>query len=253
MGYTGLDLAGFKTKLKNGGYGSLTGARRAIGKAQSWDDADRAKANVMADKHFSDGSTPAAPAKKAKTPVKRQAQAAALAAKKAGAPARGQVKTTAEPVSVPPPAPARPGPGRGRMKKQVKAAGGTGARRGRPPKAAKRDQDASQPDSAELERRITVHRNAVAGLGEAGTKLQACAAHGVDISEGMNSLSSALTRLINSMQQNVVVPLTAAEARGAALLAQSAPLAVTPDRPAQPGNGVAQPTYLPPPSVFNAE
>jgi hypothetical protein len=67
--YEKLTLEGFKLKLNEGKYESLTGARRAIGKVTDWSAKDKQKAQELAAAHFGeDGGKPSA--KPAKTPKK---------------------------------------------------------------------------------------------------------------------------------------------------------------------------------------
>ncbi len=75
--YEKLTVASFTTKLQNGDYASLAGARRAIGKAQDMSTNDKNKAREAADKYFTGAVVPkpksTAPAKKA--PAKKAAAA----------------------------------------------------------------------------------------------------------------------------------------------------------------------------------
>lgn len=83
------DLAAFKERLSNGGYNGATGARRAVGKFQTWSKADKEKAHDLINAKFGeDGSKSTkkvatkakskAPAKRAvkRTPVNKKAAAA---------------------------------------------------------------------------------------------------------------------------------------------------------------------------------
>jgi hypothetical protein len=89
--YEKLTLEKFKTNLKGGKYETLTGARRAIGKAD-WSNVDREAARATADKHFGApaagapkaAATVAKPAKKAEKVAPVAAKKAAVAAPKAG-------------------------------------------------------------------------------------------------------------------------------------------------------------------------
>lgn len=58
MKYEKLTPATFRKKLKDGGYGSATGARRAVGKAKTWTEKEKESARRSIDKHF-DSSEPA--------------------------------------------------------------------------------------------------------------------------------------------------------------------------------------------------
>lgn len=100
--YSKITLSGFKSKLDSGGYGSVTGARRAIGRMTAWTEEDKNKASRMANKHF--GAAPAnTPAKSAgdaskgkKEAKKRPKKAAKAGDKKTAAAKEAQPKTRAK-------------------------------------------------------------------------------------------------------------------------------------------------------------
>jgi hypothetical protein len=62
--YDKLTLQSFRAKLKNGDYVNATGARRAVGKATSLDDAEKKSAQKAIDAHFASDAPKAAPAAK---------------------------------------------------------------------------------------------------------------------------------------------------------------------------------------------
>lgn len=100
MNYEKLTVAKFEENLKAGKYKGLTGARRAIGKADGWSEKDRAKARGVADKHFSSGGA-SAPAKKAKgahgsKPAKKVASKKVATKKTAAAPKASSKRTAAK-------------------------------------------------------------------------------------------------------------------------------------------------------------
>ena len=66
MAYEPVTLDTFKKKLKDGGYDSITGARRAIGKAASLSDAEKETAHKAANRTFgtTGGKAPAKVASK---------------------------------------------------------------------------------------------------------------------------------------------------------------------------------------------
>jgi len=87
MKYEPLTPEKFAEKLKAGIYESLTGARRAVGKA-AWNDAQRDKARKQAEAHFGTEGAPAPKKVAAKKPVTgspKKASAKAAPAKKAAA------------------------------------------------------------------------------------------------------------------------------------------------------------------------
>lgn len=91
MSYDKLSLASFTAALKEGKYESATGARRAVGKAQTLSEGDKDKARKAIDAHF--GSAPAAAPKKAS--AKKAAAKKASAAPKKAASAKPQVNKPA--------------------------------------------------------------------------------------------------------------------------------------------------------------
>lgn len=80
--YEKLTLEKFKTNLKGGKYATLTGARRAIGKAD-WSNVDREAARATADKHFGAPAAGAPKAAAAAKPAKKAEKVTPVAAKKA--------------------------------------------------------------------------------------------------------------------------------------------------------------------------
>jgi hypothetical protein len=81
--YEKIDLAGFKKKLAEGAYVSLTGARRAVGRMTTWTENEKDKARAAAEKHFAEGGAKKKVTKKAakrskkkttKKPVKKTAK-----------------------------------------------------------------------------------------------------------------------------------------------------------------------------------
>jgi negative regulator of replication initiation len=116
--YTKLTLKSFKEKLGAGGYASLVGAKRAIGKTQDLAEKDKNKARKLAEEHFAAGGK-AAPAKKLpakKSPKKKAKKKAAKkkaakakvakAAPKKKAPAKKKKKAKAKTKGKPAPKPA---------------------------------------------------------------------------------------------------------------------------------------------------
>lgn len=79
--YEKLTLVSFRKKLREGGYGSATGARRAVGKCKSWSTKDQEAARRSIDKFFSD-APPAAKKKTAKKASKKKASKKKTAKKK---------------------------------------------------------------------------------------------------------------------------------------------------------------------------
>ena len=85
-------LTTFKSKLSDNGYGSLTGAKRAIGKFQGMTEAERNTARSLADKFFGGAPTPAPAKTKAKVGKKAAGKkVAAKAPTVAAAPAAAPV------------------------------------------------------------------------------------------------------------------------------------------------------------------
>lgn len=95
MSYEKLSPEKFAENLKAGRYANLTGARRAIGKAE-WPDATKDKVRHAAEKHFGGAST-STPIKKEKV-VKTAKQAASKSVsaepKKRGRPAKAKPEST---------------------------------------------------------------------------------------------------------------------------------------------------------------
>jgi len=81
MNYQKLTLATFSENLAGGRYQNVTGARRAIGKAD-WSQADKDKAQALANKHFGENEAPAKPAKQKAAAKKPAVKAAAVKAAK---------------------------------------------------------------------------------------------------------------------------------------------------------------------------
>lgn len=102
MAYEALTADTFIEKLKSGGYPSIAGARRAIGRSQ-WPEPLKEKCHAAINKKFGSEPAKAAPAKKAAKTVTKK-----VAKKVAGKPGRPKkvVEETAEA------APAKRGPGR---------------------------------------------------------------------------------------------------------------------------------------------
>jgi hypothetical protein len=75
-GYEKVTLDAFKSRLENGDYASLAGARRGIGKMAGWSEKDREKARALAEKHFGADGAKAAPKKAAKRGKKAKVKAA---------------------------------------------------------------------------------------------------------------------------------------------------------------------------------
>lgn len=232
--YNKLNVADFRQKLKNGEYASLTGAKRAIGKMQEWSEKERDSARAAAAKHFGEDPAPIKKtAKKTVTkPVKEAAARKALSKKKAGKPQRGAVKKTS---SV--------GPGKGRMKKAPKKAPKKAAKKAAKKagsRAASRDSTSSGVTS---ETRLEQAQSTLTVLGDAAALLEKCRVEGstnTNVTAGLDKIAETATRLVEDLDRNVVTQLTAAEARGAQLLAQTAPSHV-------PGNG--SPPMAPTPPV----
>lgn len=93
-----LSLDDYKKKLADGGYKSLGGARKGIGKASGWDEATKATASKLAEKHFAGtegaakptakkaAATGDAPKRRGRPPKSDAEKAASAAAKKTTAP-----------------------------------------------------------------------------------------------------------------------------------------------------------------------
>ena len=128
----------FKTKLDEGGYASITGARRAISKFKNLPEADVNKAYLLANRHFGEESAAAA------SPTKKVAKKAAGKKVSKKAAVKKVVKKT-EPTK------ASYGPGKGRMPKKAaskkaaskKAPATTAAPKAVPAKAPPRKASAS--------------------------------------------------------------------------------------------------------------
>lgn len=107
MAYEPLSLTKFKHLLEAGQYQSVTGARRAIGKASAFTAADKSSAGKLIDKMWPDAGSPApkaapkaakkvvAKAPKAEKPVKAAKAAPAAAPKKMGRPKGSTAKEPA--------------------------------------------------------------------------------------------------------------------------------------------------------------
>lgn len=160
--YEKLTLEKFKTNLKGGKYETLTGARRAIGKAD-WSNVDRETARALADKHF---GAPAASAPKSRPAPKK-----------------------AEKASTPPPkAAVKPGPKVGRPAASASVAAAE-KRSGDEPKAAVLRSDHRRRfttlESLELSKEIIA-----AGSAAIEAMVRAKQADGnVDVSEAQNAVN----------------------------------------------------------------
>ena len=99
MEYKKLTLKTFKEKLKDGGYVSATGARRAVGKCQDWPEATKTKARNEIDTWFGSAagkkqSKKAAKKKSKKKAVKRSARKKGPAKKKISSKKKTKSKST---------------------------------------------------------------------------------------------------------------------------------------------------------------
>lgn len=82
MNYERLTVDNFETRLKSGTYSGLTGARRAIGKAD-WSKKDKERAQELANKFYESGGKPTKAPTKAPKPTKTKTAAKAKTAKPA--------------------------------------------------------------------------------------------------------------------------------------------------------------------------
>ena len=103
MAYDKLSLASFKESLKSKKYETATGARRAVGKAQTLSDAEKDQARKAIDAHFGSAPIKAAPTKTApkKTGLKTAKAAPKAAGKKPMPPKVSSAKKTAPIKSAP--------------------------------------------------------------------------------------------------------------------------------------------------------
>jgi hypothetical protein len=230
-GYETLD--GFKKKLKNGGYDNATGARRAIGKMSTWEEADKDAARKAVDRHFGDAA-PAAAAKKAapaaaapktgkaKRPLQRKKKAAKkVAAKAAPAPEK---KAAA-------PAPARQEPAPAKKAPRKKTA------------AAKPPQETTQTPDGVIQTKLRQYGETLELYRGYTAVLKGCESEGISVVEGLKSVSTAVSALLIGLDADVVAPLTrntaGEDARAAELFASVAPEPVgVPQRAAT--NGAAE-------------
>lgn len=99
MSYEKLTLAKFIENLGEDKYGNLTGARRAIGKAD-WSDKDKSKAKEAAEKHFGDSVNETAKVLKAKKVAKpAKAEAVPGVKRKPGRPPGSGASKAGKPVA----------------------------------------------------------------------------------------------------------------------------------------------------------
>jgi hypothetical protein len=80
--YAKLTVDTFNHRLKEGGYKSLAGARRALGKAEDLSEADKQKCRGAADRHFGVPANGAAKPAPKKAATKKEAKPAAAAPKR---------------------------------------------------------------------------------------------------------------------------------------------------------------------------
>lgn len=197
-GYEKFTLKSFQEKLTGGGYDSLKGVNRAIGRMSTWSEKDREKARALAQAHFGD-----APAPKAKA-AKKQSKAGAEGAKKTPAKkvtkkttAKASSKKTSKTKKTTTKAPKAP--------KQPRAAVAA-------PKAPRTTSDPVD----QANRRVGTIRSTLESM-ELAKRL---GAPNEEVAEGAKRAQSALTRVIDELGASVSslmggAGISDAEARGA--------------------------------------
>lgn len=226
--YNALSVADFKTRLKEGHYDSVTGARRAIGKMGGWSDAEKDSARKLADKHFGDAPAPKAAVKKVAKGAGKKAAAAPAGTqpKRRGRPPKAKKEEDSVEVAELFPSTTAEAPEETRIRKP-----------GRGRKAAK---PAETTDPMEgVNQALQTGKDAINSYTSAIESLRSCEGRGIDVQEGIGKALRGIETVIDFLQVTVVNPLqdragapTPAEAQGAELFAKAAPTAVAPQVPA---------------------
>lgn len=105
MAYEGLNFESFKVNLKEGKYEAAAGARRAVGRAQSFSEKQRNAAREMIDAHFGESSSTPKAAKPAKKAAAKKAAPAPKKAASSKAPAAAPAKRGRKPKAAAAPEP----------------------------------------------------------------------------------------------------------------------------------------------------
>lgn len=215
--YKKFSLDDIRKKLKEGEYGSLVGANRAIGKTHDLSESDRAKAKVLAAKHF--GAEPA--------PVKKRVK---KTAKKGRAKAAAPVKRVAKKARAEKAAPAK----RGKKKKATKKAAKKAARAAKagavaPPTSAPsatpgdrvqgRLRTPSNGGKIQSAQEVATEMGSVIGTVDQALKSMEFARQiypKADFTAAVNSALSTMTRAVRVLDQRVVSPHVTQNGEGAA-------------------------------------
>lgn len=225
-------LSDFMQKLKNGGYGSATGARRAVGKMGSWTEEDKAAASKKIASHFgveAEGSSKAAPSKTGRATT-------------AGSGAQG------------------PGPGRGRKKKVEKkqVAKASHGRQDSTREQSEDSHDAAYTDAARRADVIDKSQRAVHVVASALNVLAQCKENGAKVDEGYDTSSRVVTQCLENLRRVVVEPIAAdlgmgpavnlpqEDVRAAELFSKAVTAVEATSAPSVPQNGTSAPRIAPP-------
>ncbi len=210
--YHNMSPADFRSKLKNGDYDNLTGAKRAIGKMKQWGDKEKDSARTYATKHFGDAPAPAKKAAK-KAVAKRATKKAAPKAAAKGK--RVAKKKAAKKVAAAPAAEkmaAAPTPKKAASKR-------TASKRGSGGQAATSAGAGSSRGA--LADTLGLYQEGVGTYKVAADTLRNCASEDFSVTEGLKLCGMGILKLLPALDRDFVAPLTAEEQRGANLFREA--------------------------------